>query len=232
MNRVPPEKQTLRRMGEFFTPIAPRYDLITRALSFGMDAGWKRRAVENAALPPLSLVLDLACGTGDFSELVVRKLPEARAVGVDVTPAMLQLARSRGFGRVVCANALELPFADQQFDSVFVGYGLRNFPSLEASLCEIRRVTRPGGVLVSLDFYLPVNPALRKLYLASLWLQGAFWGITIHGRARQYTYIADSLRGFVSAGELCSLLARLGYDPVRVKRYILGGIAVHWATRR
>ena len=115
---------------------------------------------------------------------------------MDLTERMLQLARARGVRHAVCGDAGMLPFPDASFDCVFIGYGLRNFPNLEVALREIERVTRPGGLLVSLDFFLPANPLLRKLYLAYLYAQGAFWGLVLHGRPRVYTYIPDSLRSF------------------------------------
>src|SRR6185369_6193977 len=99
---------------------------------------------------------------------------------------------------IVCADAGLLPFPDHSFDCVFVGYRLRNFPNLKVAVNEIERVTRPGGSLVSLDFFLPSNPVLRPLYLGYLYAQGAFWGLVLHGRPRVYTYIPDSLRTFVS----------------------------------
>jgi demethylmenaquinone methyltransferase/2-methoxy-6-polyprenyl-1,4-benzoquinol methylase len=228
---VPVEKRDLRLMRRMFSDIAPRYDFITRALSFGMDSGWKQRAVEQAALPCRARVLDLACGTGDFSLLAAARHGDTRPVAVDLTPRMLRLARQRGVERAVCSDAMHLPFADRLFDAVFVGYGLRNFPKLEDSLREILRVTKPGGFLVCLDFSLPANPLLRRLYLAVLFVQGAFWGLCLHGNPGHYTYISKSLRGFVTSAGLAALLARLGYREVRVTEYIFGGIAVHSAAK-
>jgi demethylmenaquinone methyltransferase / 2-methoxy-6-polyprenyl-1,4-benzoquinol methylase len=150
---------------------------------------------------------------------------------VDITERMLQLARGRGVQHTVCGDAGMLPFADHSFDCVIVGYGLRNFPNLGVAVREIERVTRPGGSLVSLDFFLPANALLRPLYLAYLYAQGAFWGLVLHGRPRVYTYIPDSLRSFVSIEDFSSLLHRTGYHRVDTRRYILGGIGLHWAVK-
>ncbi len=231
MNKTPVERQDLGLMREMFGTIAPRYDFMTRVLSYGMDGRWKRLGVENAALPDNAVVLDLAGGTGDFSELLLRRLPRARAVVVDLTEPMLQHARTRGLKETACADATALPFADASFDCVFVGYGLRNFPCLATALREIERVTRPGGLLVALDFFLPPNGAFRRAYLGYLYAQGAFWGTVLHGRPRTYTYIPDSLRSFVSIDELSSLLRQNGFPRVSVNRYILGGIGLHWAAK-
>lgn len=227
----PEERQNSRLMRAMFHTIAPRYDFVTRAFSYGMDGRWKQKGVERARLPQEPRVLDLASGTGDFCELVRRHRPGATTVAVDLTERMLQLARRRGISDTVCGDAGRLPFRDHSFDCVFIGYGLRNFSSLRDAVREIERVTRPGGLLVSLDFFLPANPVLRGLYLGYLYAQGAFWGLLLHGRARVYTYIPDSLRSFLSIEEFSAMLRDNGYSAVRARSFILGGIGLHWAEK-
>lgn len=228
---LPAEKQSLHLMRAMFSTVAPRYDFITRAFSYGMDRRWKRDGVAGVRLPDRPVVLDLASGTGDFSVLVREQYPGARAVAVDLTEGMLHLAQHRGVRRTVCGDAGRLPFPDSSFDCVFVGYGLRNFPNLDAAVREIARVTKPGGHLVSLDFFLPSNRALRGLYIAYLYAQGTFWGTVLHGRPRVYTYIPDSLRSFVSIGDFSSILEGRGYARVSARTFILGGIGLHWAQK-
>src|SRR5262252_8526978 len=101
----PVEKQNSRLMRSMFHTVAPRYDFITRAFSYGMDRRWKRDAVTRAALPSGALVLDLASGTGDFSKLLISRDPRARAIAADLTERMLKLARSSGVPAAVCADA-------------------------------------------------------------------------------------------------------------------------------
>jgi demethylmenaquinone methyltransferase/2-methoxy-6-polyprenyl-1,4-benzoquinol methylase len=228
----PAEKRDGRLMRKMFGAIATRYDFITRVFSYGMDRRWKQLGVRRASLPDGAMVLDLACGTGDFSEIVLRSRPGARVVAVDLTEQMLRVARRRVRAEVVCADALALPFADGSFDCVFVGYGLRNFPDLTRALAEIHRVTRAGGKLVSLDFFLPTNWLWREVYLGYLYAQGAIWGLLLHGRSRMYTYIPDSLRGFISIADFSSLLQRMGYARVEAQAFILGGIGLHWGVKR
>lgn len=228
---IPAERLETGRMREMFHTVAPRYDLITRLFSYGMDMGWKRLGVRGAHLPDAPRILDLACGTGDFSRLVSEAHPGAVTVAADLTHRMLQLARESDVDACVCADAMRLPFPDGHFDAVFTGYGLRNFPLLAGALAEIRRVTKAGGALVSLDFFLPENALLRALFVGYLYAQGALWGLLLHGRPSVYTYIPKSLRAFVSVGELNRMLAASGYGEVRWQSFILGGIALHWARR-
>ena len=229
---LPPEKQDARQMRAMFCAIAPKYDLVTRIFSYGMDSRWKRAGVNACALPANAVVLDLAAGTGDFSKLVLARLPNARAVAVDVTERMLREAREGGVREAVCGDASALPFGDAAFDCVFVGYGLRNFPNLKGALREIERVTRPGGRIVSLDFFLPANAIFRRCYLVYLFMQGALWGLLLHGRARTYTYIPDSLRSFMSVEAFSAMLEEAGYEKVAARSFILGGIGLHSAVKR
>ncbi len=218
-------------MRAMFHTVAPRYDFITRVFSYGMDRRWKQTGVDRATLPDRATVLDLASGTGDFCEIIRRIRPDSKPIAVDLTERMLRFARQRGIERTVCADASLLPFRDGSFDCVFIGYGLRNFGNLKQALCEIERVTRPGGLLVSLDFFLPSHAVLRAVYLAYLYAQGAFWGLVLHGQPRIYTYIPDSLRTFISIDDFSSLLRRTGYPKVDARSFILGGIGLHWAAK-
>jgi demethylmenaquinone methyltransferase / 2-methoxy-6-polyprenyl-1,4-benzoquinol methylase len=229
---TPAERQDTKLMRAMFSTIAPRYDFLTRILSYGMDRRWKKLGVDRATLPANAQVLDLASGTGDFTQIIQQKLPQARSVAVDITEGMLRLARAQGVAEAACADATLLPFADNSFDCVFIGYGMRNFPDLKKAVREIERVTRPGGMMVSLDFFMPANRVFRELYLGYLYVQGAAWGIILHGRARTYTYIPDSIRNFTTVQDFSTLLEEMGYSNIDRRAFILGGIGLHWAVKR
>jgi demethylmenaquinone methyltransferase/2-methoxy-6-polyprenyl-1,4-benzoquinol methylase len=175
-------------------------------------------------------VLDLACGTGDIAfELAARG---ARATGLDITLRMLELARQKpeaGRLRVgfVGGDMAALPFPDAVFDVVTTGYGLRNVPALDAALAEIARVLKPGGLMLSLDFNRPSNPAVRGVYLRYLALTGSVLGWILHRDPDTYRYIPESIRRYPGARAVCALarhsgLATCDYIPV------LGGLmAIH-----
>src|SRR6202162_3800532 len=138
--KAPAERQDSRLMREMFHIIAPRYDFISGVLSFGMDHRWTRLGVAKASLPENAVVLDLACGTGDFSQLVLERLPRSTPIAADITERMLQLARASGLKDAVCSDAAALPFAADSFDCVFIGYGFCDCPAVKKTSSETHRV--------------------------------------------------------------------------------------------
>ena len=233
-----------RYVRRLFATIADRYDFITRFLSYGQDRRWKRRAIALAAIAPGDRVLDLACGTGD---LLFEAGRLARfSVGLDVTFRMLLLAQRRAAGarppegpdverpltgRLVTGDMVGLPFADASFEVATTGYGLRNVPDLAASIHEIHRVLRPGGRLVSLDFNRPSNPIVRHAYLAYLTAVGSALGMALHRDPDTYRYIPESIRNYPGADAVAAMLAREGFERVRVVRVLGGLMAIHVAVR-
>ncbi len=210
---------------EMFAEIAPRYDFITRALSFWRDAGWKRELV--ALLPPhdAPLCLDLACGTGDIAFLLAKKYPAGRIIGVDVTEKMLMLARRRnacpnvGFFR---QDMMRTNADTASVDIVTGGYALRNAPDLERTLDEIARVLRPGGVAAFLDFSRPASPLANGLQHALLKAWTSLWGFALHRNPEVYNYIAESLRRYPDRAALRSLLERKGFTIEHSRLHFFG----------
>lgn len=221
-----------------FATIAPRYDLITRLLSYGQDARWKRRLariVRDEAAGRRLRVLDLACGTGD----VALSLAGAHGVtGLDLTTAMLRIARQRARdsgarAMWLAGDMTRLPFAPGSFDVVTTSYGLRNVPRLDAALDEIARVLTPGGLLVSLDFNKPESPVVRGLYLAYLTAAGGALGLLLHGDSETYRYIPHSIRRYPGARGVAEAMARHGFDDgVRIEPKLGGLMTIHVARCR
>jgi demethylmenaquinone methyltransferase/2-methoxy-6-polyprenyl-1,4-benzoquinol methylase len=155
---LPEGAEKVRAVEAMFDAIAPRYEVVNRVLTFGLDARWRRRAIRSLGLAPGSRVLDLACGTGDLA----RGLAKAglRPVGVDRSSAML--ARARGAAPLVRGDAIELPFRRASLDGVVCGFALRNFVSLDPVIEECARVLRPGGRVALLEVSEPDRPTLRR----------------------------------------------------------------------
>jgi len=216
-----------------FSTIARRYDLITRVLSYGQDARWKRRVAEIVAGegPPGRRVLDLACGTGDIAWLLA---DSHDVIGLDLTEAMLAIAKRRAprpgaRAGWVAGDMMRLPFAAAAFDVVTTSYGLRNVPVLEGALAEIARVLRPGGLLVSLDFNNPESRVVRAVYLGYLTLAGGALGLALHGDSETYRYIPHSIRRYPGARGVAALMQKSGFADVRIEPKLGGLMTIHAA---
>ncbi len=158
-SQLPTGPEKTARVRAMFDTIAPRYDLVNRVMTFGLDQAWRRRTVSALALPPGALVLDLACGTGDLSRLGVRR--GYRVVGADLSAGML--AANRGDTPLVEADAARLPFPDGAFDGIVCGFALRNFTDLAATWPSRPGCCGPGGRLAVLEVGAPTSraPACR-----------------------------------------------------------------------
>jgi len=218
-----------------FATIAPRYDLITVLLSFGLDRGWKRRLVD-LGNPAGKRALDLACGTGDIAfELAARGA--IRVVALDITLPMLRFASVKRSAAapdsvaLVAGDMTSLPFADAEFDLVTTGYGLRNLPRLEPGLREAARVLKPGGVLLSLDFNRPAHPLVRGAYLAYLTAVGSLLGWVLHGDPDTYRYIPESIRRYPGAEGVRAAALACGFSACGVLPVLGGLMTIHRAAR-
>lgn len=215
-----------------FATIAERYDLITVLLSYGQDARWKRSLAALSGAAPGLRALDLACGTGDIAYAVAAR--GARTVGLDVTHLMLQLARAKMRGgdgvAFVAGDMMALPFPDAQFDLVTSGYGIRNVPAIGPALAEIRRVLKPGGLFLALDFDRPGNAFLRTIYLGYLTIAGSALGVLLHGNPDTYRYIPESIRRYPGAAAVCTLAREHGFASCDWIPVLGGLMAIHRAT--
>jgi demethylmenaquinone methyltransferase/2-methoxy-6-polyprenyl-1,4-benzoquinol methylase len=160
------------------------------------------------------IVLDLAAGTGDFALRATRKDGVEKVIAGDLTPEMLRAGQTRANAAAVdwiACDALSLPFADHSVDRVLVGYGLRNFADLPHGLSEIRRVLRPGGKLVALDFGRVEPEWLDRLYLRYLEVSTSVAGWALHRNVESYRYIPESLRMYPAQRGVTELMQRLGF---------------------
>jgi demethylmenaquinone methyltransferase/2-methoxy-6-polyprenyl-1,4-benzoquinol methylase len=202
-----------------FDAIAPRYDLLNRLMTFGLDQSWRKTTVGALALPPGSFVLDLACGTGDLTRLAGRA--GYRVVGTDLSRGML--AANRSGVPLVQADSSQLPFPDGVFDGLVCGYALRNFSDLAGALGEAARVIRPGGRLAILEVDAPTSPVLRAGY--HLWFDRAvpvLGGLLSDREA--YHYLPRSVVYLPAAAVLRRMLGEAGYSGVGV-RPLAGGLS-------
>lgn len=222
----PRDRESRRRyVDEIFRRVAPRYDVLTRLLSFGQDRRWKRALV--AALPPErpgGAVLDLATGTGELPALLRGAGRRGPIVAVDRSRAMLDVARRKGIESVhfVAGDLNALPAAEARYDAVLMGYGLRYPTDLRATLAAIHRALRPGGVFLSLDFGVPARPLARRAYVAYLLAAGTAWGLLLHGRPSTYWHIVESLRAYPGQRAVLGMMREAGFERARLEERLFG----------
>jgi demethylmenaquinone methyltransferase / 2-methoxy-6-polyprenyl-1,4-benzoquinol methylase len=217
-----------------FAPLGPTYDRVGAALSLGQDPLWRRFLVSR--LPPGGHVLDVATGTGLVAEQLHRR--GFRVTGLDQSAAMLEIARRRFAGRevqLVEGSAEALPFPDAMFDHLTVAYLLRYVDDVGATLAELARVVRPGGVVASLEFGVPGGPArpLWELYVGGV-LPGA-GRVLGRGWAEVGDFLGNSIRDFWARYPLdvqLDLWRGAGIRDVEVRRLALGGGVVMWGTKK
>ncbi len=221
------------RVRALFDRIAPRYDLLNSLMSGGRHHAWRRLAVQLAAPPIDGITLDVGCGTGDLS-LELARHPLQRVVGVDLAPAMVQRGlrkvAERGLAERVhlgLGHALRLPFPDDTFDCAVTAFTLRNVSDVSAALAEMRRVTRPGGRVVSLEITPRrgglLSPLLRLYFHGVMPLLGA---LVARDRAA-YTYLPASVDAFLSADEFAERMKAAGLTNVRYRKLALGTVTIH-----
>jgi demethylmenaquinone methyltransferase/2-methoxy-6-polyprenyl-1,4-benzoquinol methylase len=223
---LPTGEDKTRSVQAMFDVIAPRYDLVNRIMTFRMDVGWRRRTIGALGLPPGSVVLDLACGTGDLAaDLADRALVP---IGVDLSFGMLAAA-PRDFPRVQ-ADGSSLPVPDQAVDGVTCGFALRNFTDLVATFEELARVVRPGGRIALLEVATPPNPVLRfghSVYFGQV--VPRIGAALSDGDA--YRYLPRSVAYLPDPERMQSMLAEVGFTHVRRTLLSVGIAQLLTATR-
>ena len=215
---LPQGEDKARTVRDLFDTIAPRYDLVNRVMTFGMDVGWRRRTVRELHLPSGSLVFDLACGTGDLC----RELERAgyRAIGLDFALGMLREARTDA--PLVQADALRLPFRDGSADGITCGFALRNVVSLPELFAELARVVRPGGSVALLDASRPDNRVLRAGHALYFEKVVPLIGGALSDRAA-YRYLPRSMAYLPSPADMVGMLRAVGFPSIR-RLQLSGGI--------
>ena len=210
-----------------FDRIARRYDLVNTVLSFGADARWRRRAARAAGPPAAGAALDVACGSGKLTGELRRLATDGLVVGLDFSGRMLRVAAVEEPGpRYVRGDGLALPFRDGTFDAVTVAFGLRNFADPERGLCEMRRVLRPGGRAVVLEFVRPrPGPAgaAYRAYLVHVLPRIGGW---VSGDASAYRYLSRTVDAYMTPQELIALASGAGWREARIDLLTLGTVGV------
>jgi len=223
---LPQGEEKTRQVRAMFDSIASRYELVNKLMTFGLDSRWRRRAVADLRLPPSSVVLDVAAGTGDFTRELLRQ--GQRAVATDLSLGMLEAGRH--LNERVQADASHLPFRTSCFDGITCGYALRNFTDLGATFSEMARVTRQGGRLSLLEVAEPESGLLRAGF--RLWFRRVvpFIGSIVSDRAA-YHYLPRSTAYLPSSPEIVKMLNDAGFTAVNHRR-VMGGLSQQFIGTR
>lgn len=211
-----------------FSSIAERYVTANHVLSMGTDIVWRARVVQMVAEWKPRNLLDIATGTGDLALAIRKALPEIDILGTDFCRPMLDVAVRRGLDKVLEADAMNLPLADASFDAATVAFGLRNMADYEKALREFRRVLRPGGHLLVLDFSMPENilAAPYRLYLHHVLPRIAGW---LTGNSGAYDYLGESIEAFPRGTAFCELMHRAGFKGAVCHPLCMGIASVYTA---
>lgn len=218
-----------------FTRIARRYDLMNSLMTGGRHHAWRRLAARAILAAPDGPVLDLATGTADLALEVRRLAPDRLVIGADFSEGMLAHARRKLATRserpisLLAADALALPFPGGTFAAVVSAFLLRNLDDLACGLAEMRRVTRPGGSVVTLDIFSPSLPGWSSIFNLYFRRVVPAIGALVASDRQAYTYLPQSVAKFVSPDQLSALMKRVGFHAVHYRRLGLETIAVHAA---
>jgi demethylmenaquinone methyltransferase / 2-methoxy-6-polyprenyl-1,4-benzoquinol methylase len=216
------------QVAEMFDNISPKYDLLNRVLSAGIDVTWRKKAVKMLKAAQPKLVLDIATGTADFALETLALNPE-KIIGVDISAGMLDYGRQKiaklGLQNKIelrLADSEQLPFADNSFDAVTVSFGVRNFEHLEQGLADMLRVLRPGGTVLILEFSQPQLFPFKQLYnFYSRQVLPRVGRLVSHDPAA-YTYLPESVKAFPFGKSFVDILTRVGYQQVVCRPLTLG----------
>jgi demethylmenaquinone methyltransferase / 2-methoxy-6-polyprenyl-1,4-benzoquinol methylase len=221
------------QVAQMFDNIANRYDLLNSILSLGIHKGWRKKCVNLLRAKNPQNILDVATGTGDFA-IECAKLNPKKITGVDISEGMMQFGREKlkkleldkrislEFG-----NAETLDFADNTFDAIVVGFGVRNFQNLEKGLANLYRILKPGGQLIVLEFSYPKNPVVKGLYNFYFSYITPLVGRIFSKDTRAYSYLTESVKAFPNNENFTEILNKLNYKGTSYETLSFGVAAIY-----
>jgi len=234
---VPVEGSALpkkKQVAEMFDNIAHRYDFLNRFLSAGIDIQWRRAALRQLSSIHPKVILDVATGTADVAIMAARKLAPEKVIGIDISDGMLELGRkkvnSEHLGNIIelqNGDSETINFLDNTFDAVTVAFGVRNFENLEKGLSEIKRVLKPGGKLVVLEFSKPKAPVIKQVYNVYMKLVAPAMGKLFSKNRNAYKYLDESIKKFPEGKNFTQILDGLGYRNTYCKPQSAGICSIY-----
>lgn len=223
-----------KRVHEVFESISDKYDFMNSVISFRRHIAWRKDTMRRMDVKPGQTALDVCCGTGDWSIAMAGAVgTKGRVYGLDFSRNMLKIAAAKvkalnlGQVELVQGNAMELPFADDTFDHVTIGFGLRNVPDYLQVLREMKRVAKPGGKVVCLETSQPTIPVFRQFYYAYFRYIMPVLGKMLARSYKEYSWLQESASDFPGHKELAEMFRAAGLVDVQVRAYCGGVAAMH-----
>ncbi len=227
-----------KQVEQMFDNIAPTYDQLNHRLSWNIDRGWRRTAVEQLRPYRPQQVLDVATGTGDFAILTASMLRPKRLLGVDISEGMMEIGRQKvsqqglddiiTFAREDCM-ALSLP--DNEYDAVTSAFGIRNFPDLDKGLAEMCRVLKPGGHLSIVELTTPVSFPMKQLFGIYSHTVLPLYGRLVSKDASAYHYLTRTIEAFPQGEQMIQILRQAGFREAAFRRLTFGICTLYTATK-
>ncbi len=223
-----------RQVEQMFDGIAHKYDFLNRFLSLGIDIGWRKKAIDMLKSIRPKTILDVATGTADMGIMAKKRLNVDKVYGIDISEGMLELGREKvkkanyqSSIELIKGDSETISFDDQSFDAVTVAFGVRNFENLESGLSEIRRVLRPGGKLVVLEFSKPTANLIKPFYGFYMNRLAPWIGKMFSKDKCAYQYLNDSVQKFPEGEQFVSILKNVGFKNTSRKPLSLGICSIY-----
>lgn len=222
---------------DIFNDIAPKYDLLNHLLSMNIDKGWRRKAMKYISDSEKERLLDVACGTGDFS-IAACRAGVKHVTGIDISANMVEIGCKKvdelglaGQIDLRCGDSEQMEFEDGSFDVVTVAFGVRNFEHLELGLQEMQRVLRPGGKVIILEFSMPEHFPMKQLYKFYFRHILPVLGGWISGNKSAYTYLPESVMKFPQGRTFLDIMQRCGFENTLQRKLSFGIASLYIAQK-
>ncbi|MBR0048582.1 MAG: bifunctional demethylmenaquinone methyltransferase/2-methoxy-6-polyprenyl-1,4-benzoquinol methylase UbiE [Prevotella sp.] len=223
---------------QMFDNIAPTYDILNHRLSWNIDRGWRRKAIQAIAEHNPQTILDIATGTGDFAILAAQMIHPRKIVGADISERMMEIGRGKvaqaGLADVISfakEDCLNLSYGDNTFDAVTAAFGIRNFSSLDRGLSEMCRVMKPGGHLSIVELTTPPRFPMRQLFAVYSHAVLPLYGKLVSKDSSAYTYLRRTIEAFPQGEQMMGILKDAGFCHASFRRLTFGICTLYTATK-
>jgi demethylmenaquinone methyltransferase/2-methoxy-6-polyprenyl-1,4-benzoquinol methylase len=232
------EGEKAKQVEEMFDNIAPSYDKLNHRLSWNIDKGWRRKAIQQLAPFKPQTLLDIATGTGDFAILAAEMLHPQKLVGADISEGMMEIGKkkvqAKGLQDIISfdkEDCLNLSYQDETFDAVTAAFGIRNFANLDSGLREMQRVLKKGGHLSIVELTSPVTFPMKQLFRVYSHTVLPVYGRLISKDTSAYSYLTKTIEAFPQGEQMVEILQKAGFSEASFRRLTFGICTMYFAKK-